>query len=305
MTTYASVQGSVEQLGSERVRVMTQEHGLVAQALSPADVAGEGSRIGIFAATGSQSAGATGRWALGPSFILSGALFETSASYGSARYGSAALHRSTTVGGSLRWLLPDGKVRPFVEGGGWIVPDADLSFMRAYANGAGVATGTSHPGGSLSYYYARGGAVADLAALGRFTLSGEIGRERLHTGHYDESLTRDDPFEAHSSAGDDRLDVAKALASWSHDLTHAIGFSLTAGYAHGFDHRTDLQVTVPGIGTLAPSRIRDIDWAEYGASVSYRFMASATISAFASGVAGNHREVGSETHAGIALSVGF
>ena len=295
----------MEQLGSERLRVMTQEHGLVAQALSPADVAGEGSQIGIFVATGSQSEGATGRVAIGRSITVSAALFETSASYDSRSYGSASLHHSTTIGGSLRWLSPNGTLRPFLEGGGWIVPDADLSFTRAYMNGAGTAIGQTDPGGSLSYYYARAGVVGDLGGLGRVTVSGEIGRERLHTGHYDETLSIKDPFEAHSSTGTDRLDVAKAMATWNHDLTSKIGFSLTGGYSHGFDHSSDLAVRVPGIGTLSPSKTGTTGWAEYGASISYRFMPNATFSLFGDGVAGGRREVGRETHGGVALRVGF
>lgn len=305
VTTYASVQGSIDQIGSERTRVMTQQHGLVAQALSPADVSGEGSRIGVFAATGSQSLGATGRWAIGSSIIVSGALFETSATYNSSRFGSASLRRSTTVGGSLRWLMPSGTVRPFAEAGGWIVPDADLAFHRAYINGAGIATGTARPGGSLSYYYGRAGAVLDSGSFGRLTLSGEIGREQLHTGRFDETLTRDDPFEAHYSAGNDRLTIAKAVASWSHDLTRRIGFSLSAGYSHGFDHRSSLAVSVPGIGTLGTETSGHVGWAEYGAKISYRLMPNATIGVFGSGVAGNRKDVGEETHVGIALNVDF
>ena len=295
----------MEQLGSERTRVLTQEHGLVAQALSPADVAGEGSQIGVFAATGSQSEGATGRFALGSSFMISGALYETSASYNSRVYGSASLHRSTTLGGSLRWLLPTGTFRPFVEGGGWIVPHADLAFTRAYMNGAGVAVGHTDPGGSLSYYYGRTGIVGDLSSFGRLTLSGEIGRERLHTGRFDETLSNKDPFEAHSAAATDRLYVAKAQASWTHDLTGRISFALTGSYDRGFDYKSDLLVSVPGIGTLAPSKIKNIDWAEYGASISYRFALNATLSLFGDGVAGGKRCVGSERHGGVAVRVNF
>lgn len=297
--------GSVEQLGSERLRVMTQEHGLTALALSPADVAGEGSQIGIFLAGGSQAMGATARFRLGAAITVSGALFETSASYDSAIYGSARLRRSTTIGGSLRWLLPSGRFRPFVEGGGWIVPRADLAFTRAYANGAGVAVATSDPYGTLSYYYGRAGIVVGVQGLGRITVSGEIGRERLATDAFDETLSNQNPFEAHMAAGSDRLNIAKGQVSWNGQIGRRIGVSLSGGYSHGFDYHSGLAATVPGIGTLSPSRLSAIDWAEYGASVSYRFAPNAAISLFGTGVAGGDRAVGSERHGGIALRVGF
>lgn len=284
---------------------MTQQHGLVALALSPADVAGQGSEVGIFAAVGSHAEGASGRVALGRSVFISAALFNTSANYGDSIYGNVSLHSSLTLGGSLRWVLPEGRVRPFVEGGGWIVPHADLAFTRAYMNGAGVAIGRTDPGGSLSYYYGRLGAVLAAGGLGRFTLSGEIGRERLHTGRFDEGLDDRDPFEAHSTAGSDGLTIAKAEASVDHDLTSRLGFAVYGSYACGFNQRTSLAVYVPGIGTLSPSTTGSFGWGEYGASLNYRLTMRLTLSLFGTGVTGDDRHVGRENHGGIALRFGF
>ena len=283
---------------------MTQQHGLVAQALSPGDVAGEGSQVGLFASIGSQSLGGAGRAALGHGLTVSATIFETRATYDSQGYGLAILHPSVTYGGSLRWLLPAGEIRPFVEGGGWIAPDTNLEFRRAYMNGAGVAIGVSRPGGDLSYYYGRAGAVVDLRRLGRVTASGEFGRERLGTDGYDETLSNADPFEAHMATASDRLNIVKGQAAWTYDLGRRLGFTLNGGYAHGFDYHTSLAVSVPGIGTLS-STLRNVNWVEYGGSVSYRFLPHAYVAVFASGIAGSERLVGTETHAGIAIRVGF
>jgi hypothetical protein len=284
---------------------MTQHHSLVAQALSPSDVAGEGNQVGLFASVGSQSVGGAGRISLTHGFTASATIFETSATYDGHAYGQAILHSSITYGGSLRWLQPSGKIQPFAEVGGWIAPNADLEFRRAYANGSASAVGVSKPSGNLSYYYGRTGVVIKLRSIGRLTASGELGRELLRTGSYDEALSNADPFEAHYGLASDRLTVVKAQTAWTYDLTEKIGINLNGIYGHGFAHRSSLAVFVPGIGTLSPRGLRDATWIEYGGSVSFRFLPHASVALFASGITGNQEQVGTETHIGAAIRANF
>jgi hypothetical protein len=239
-----------------------------------------------------------------PGLIISAAVFETRESYDAGPYGYVRLRPSITLGGSVRYLLPSGLVRPFAEVGGWTVPDSDLEFRRAYTNGAGVAVGISRPDSDLSYFYSRIGLVARLGQLADLTIAGEIGRERLGTGAFGEALSRDNPFEATFTAGRDRFTVAKGQLAVSRDLSAQVGFSLWGAYARTFDRTNSVEATIPGIGTLGLTG-NETEWFEYGGSVSFRFAPNASIAVFGTGISGNRRTVGSQTHGGIAVRMGF
>src|SRR5262245_33954215 len=64
--------------------------------------------------------------------------------------GMGAVATRYIYGGSGWW-------HPFLEAGGWMAPDAALSFSRWYMNGAGMATGPGESHGDLSYLYVRSG----------------------------------------------------------------------------------------------------------------------------------------------------
>jgi probable HAF family extracellular repeat protein len=300
VTTFASVQDSIEDLSNARAGVMGQQHGLVAPLLGGDKPMGLGNEVGAFASAGSASAGGSLRYSLGNGISVLGGIAFAKESYPDAdlRYsGIGALALRYTY---IRWDW----WRPFVEGGGWYAPNTALSFSRSYLNGAGTATGIGRTHADLTYYYARTGLLLAKNKWDQLTLSAEYGRERMAVDAYAEPVSSSNPFEAHVAAGTDATDLAKVRFAWSRRLTPSLDATLWAAGVRAFDRESELVAFVPGIGILKPGSLPALSWAEYGGRIGYKLNNTVTVDAFINGVSG---EAGFETriHAGTGVRVQF
>ena len=299
LTTRQAQQDSVNALANQHQVLMAQQHGLAASLLGANQPMGIGSEAGIFASAGSASAGGTGRFSNGHGLSLLGGV-----AWAREDYPNADLKNSFMAASAVQYVH-DGfsKVRPFVEAGGWIAPNASLSFTREYMNGAGTSLGTGSTKGTLSYGYGRAGLMLVANTASQLVLSGEYGRERLTTGGYAEN-TNANPFNAIVAGSNDTMDVVKARIAGSHQLTSTLDGTLWAAQVWGFKRRSDVTATVAGIGTLASAALGDAQWTEYGARLGYKVMQAVTLDVFMNGVSGGN-SIGTKVHAGAGMRYRF
>lgn len=293
ITSPDSVQASVDQLGDARLRLMAQQYGLAAELLGANLPIGTGTELGIYGSAGSAAGGAFGRIAFGNGFTFLAGMSSQDQQYRDIRYngsdlGAAALRY---VYSGIDW------VKPFADVGGWIAIDGSMTFNRSYLNGGGTAVGKASTSGWLSYVYGRLGSAYALSPADEFAVSAEIGHEWLHTGTFAEQMSETNPFQAAGLQATDAMDVVKARAQWTHAFSSVIDATVWGAAAWSYDRSSPFQVTVPGIGTLAPSALPQATWGEYGARVGYKITASVTVDAFIDGVFGDHA-IGSNAHVG-------
>ena len=300
LTNVASVSSSIDQLADARLGLMAQQHGFASPLLGGDKPMGLGNEAGVFASVGSAAGGGFTRYSFGSGFSMLGGLSYAKESYPDADLkhgGIGALALQYIYGGWGRW-------RPFVETGSWIAPNAALSFSRTYANGAGTATGTGDTHGDLSYVYARAGLLVAQSRADQVAVSAEYGRERMTVNAYTEPLSAQNPFEAHVAAGTDVANLGKLRLQWSHQFTSNIDGTLWVAGVRSFNRSSDLTAFVPGIGTLKPTELGNLNWAEYGARIGYKLTDTVTLDAFANGVSG-HDSVATRVHMGLGLRLQF
>lgn len=299
MTTSGAVQSSINALAETRFGALAQQHGFAAPLLGFDKPMGQDSEAGAFVSGGSVSGGGFARHNLGNGLSIMGGL-----SYAKENYPDADLSDGFTGALAVQYLHTSaGSWRPFVEVGGWLTPDAELTFSRTYANGAGTATGTGDTHGDLSYLYARAGVLLAAAANDQIALSAEIGRERLAVDGYSERIAGN-PFEAHVAAGTDQADLLKARLQWSHRFTANLDSTLWVAAVHAFNRDSGLQAAVPGLGALTPVGLGEINWAEYGARIGYKVTDAMTVDLFANGVSGEGA-VDTRVHAGAGIRFNY
>jgi hypothetical protein len=69
---------------------------------------------------------------------------------------------------------------------------------------------------------------------------------------------------------------------------------------HGFNRSSELTAFVPGIGTLMPTELGNLYWAEYGARIGFKLTDAVTLDAFANGVSGPEA-IATRIHAGASV----
>ncbi|WP_297831037.1 hypothetical protein [Thermomonas sp.] len=300
VTSSGSVQDSVNNLSNAHAQTMIHQHGFAGPLLGGDKPMGLGSEAGMFASAGSFSGGGHARYASANGVTLLGGI-----AYARENYATAELKSSVIGAIAMQYVADLGTWwRPFAEAGGWLTANADMTFERSYANGAGIATGIGDTSGDLSYFYGRAGVVFAQSPSSQFVLSGEIGRERLKTSAYAEPDGPQNPFPAVISGGTDRMNVAKIRLQASHSFDQRFDGTLSGAWAHGFDRRTDLTATVLAFGTVRPDMVRNYDWFEYGARLGYKLTEAMTLDVFANGVSGEDG-IGTKIHAGAGLRVRF
>jgi probable HAF family extracellular repeat protein len=299
LTTPAAVQSSIDDLADTRLGLMAQHHGFAAPLLGADKPMESGNEAGVFASAGSAAGGGFMRYGFGQGFSVLAGL-----SYAKENYPDADLDHAFTGALALRYLYSSaGWWHPFVEGGGWLAPNASLDFSRQYANGAGVATGTGYTSGDLTYLYARAGILVAPTRDDQVALSAEVGRERMSVDGYTEAVAGN-PFEAHVAPGTDTADLAKLRLQWSHRFTSTLDTTLWIAGVRAFNRESGLVAMVPGIGTLTPSALGDFNWAEYGARVGYKLTDATTLDLFVNGVSGSDG-VDTRVHGGVGLRFRF
>jgi hypothetical protein len=288
---------------------MAQENGLAPALLgdnqaiiTPQD------NVGIYASGGSVAGGGFGRVYLGNGLTLLGGLDYQQASYSDVKlngagFGALAL-RYVAPADWTAWSGVPGLV-PFAEIGGWGTPNASLTFTRPYPNGAGSAQGQATTGGSsLAYVFGRVGTAWNPFPEDEVAPALEIGNQWLNTGSYAEAMSPGNPFNALGNGANDRMLVGKARAQLTHAFTPDIDATVWAAGAYALSDSNSLVLSVPGVGTFAPTGLGHPAWAEYGARVSYNFTTNVAVDAFADGVSGG-KGIGTSAHGGLDLRVSF
>lgn len=299
LTTPDAQQQSVTSLANQRGGMAAQQHGLAAPLLGGDRPISAGGEAGMFASGGSASAGGTVRYTSASGFSIIGG-----AAWAREDYANTELKNSWIGAGAFQYVY-DGfgsAVRPLVEAGGWITPHASLSFNRTYANGAGTATGTGNTKGDLSYIYGRAGAVFAGGRSTQIILSGEYGHQELKTAAYSEQLAGN-PFNAVVSGGTDAMDVVKLRLQGSRDFGK-YDATVWGAWAGGFNRTANYVTSVAGAGTLAPGKLNNVAWAEYGARLGYKVSENVTADVFANGISGD-ANLGTRIHGGAGLRVRF
>ena len=297
MTNPQSVVQSVNDLANSRAGAMAQQNGLAMPLLGDDKPMSDESHVGVFAQAGSGQVGAYTQFAASNGLTLLGGI-----SYGYEDYDNAKIDDAVMGALAARYIMPTGtSLRPFVEGGGWYAPEADLEFSRTYMNGAGTATGIGNTHGTVSYLFGRAGVLWGLGKGEQLALSAEYGHEKLDADGYSEALSNANPFNAMVSSGTDEMDLVKARAQWSFALAKGIDATLWAAGVYGFNRETDFMAAVVGVGTIAPVVDDTTAWAEYGARVGYALTDVAMLDVFVNGVSGARDEVDTRIHGGVGL----
>ncbi|HAP14135.1 MULTISPECIES: hypothetical protein [unclassified Afipia] len=298
LTSPDAQQQSVTSLSNQRSGMAAQQHGLAAPLLGGDRPTSAGGEAGVFASGGSASAGGTVRYTSANGFSIIGG-----AAWAREDYANTELKNSWIGAGALQYVY-DGfgsAVRPLVEVGGWITPNASLAFSRTYANGAGTAVGVGNTRGDLSYMYGRAGGVFGTGAT-QIILSGEYGRQELKTAAYAEQLAGN-PFNAVVSGGTDAMDVVKMRLQGARDFGK-YDATVWGAWAGGFNRSATYVTSVPGIGTLSPGALNNIAWAEYGVRIGYKISETVTADLVANGLSGD-ANLGTRIHGGAGLRVRF
>lgn len=297
MTDPQSLVQSVDDLADSRAGAMAQQNGLAMPLLGDDKPITDESNVGVFAQAGSGQIGANTQFTASNGLTLLGGI-----SYGYEDYDNAKIDDAVMGALAARYIMPTGSAwRPFVEGGGWYAPDADLEFSRTYMNGAGTATGVGNTHGTVSYLFGRAGVLWSLGKGEQLALSAEYGHEKLDVDGYSETFSSANPFDAVVSSGTDEMDLVKARAQWSFALAKGIDATVWAAGVYGFNRETDFTAAVVGIGTIAPVVDDTTAWAEYGARVGYALTEVATLDVFVNGVSGAADEVDTRIHGGVGL----
>ncbi len=292
LTSAESVQNSIDDLGEARSGAAVQMQGFAAQLLGANAPFNAPNQVSAFGAVGSASGGVAGKVGLANGFSLLGGL-----SLNREDFKDVRMHNTIIGALVLRYTLePSSAGRIFVEGGGWVAPDGSFTFTRQYDNGAGAAIGTGDADGSLGYAFVKGGTAYDLSANDELVLAAELGQSWFHTDAYVEPVGPSNPFEAHVSAGTDKLTVTKLEAKLTHAFTPALDATLRTAVAHGFAASSSVETNVIGFGVISPAQ-QNPSWVEYGVRAGYKLSENMTLDIFANGVSGNDG-VRTETHVG-------
>ena len=275
-------------------------HGFAAPLLGGNGRIGGSSEAGLYGALGSVSGGGVGRVKLGEGLSLLVGL-----GYARENYRNASMKDTLLAAATLRYIHDiSATTHVFGDIGGWLSPSGTYAFPRTYANGAGVAVGSANTGGDQYYAFGRIGTAFDITPSDEIAFSGEFGHQWLHTSAYSEPLSNANPFNASVSAGTDTVDILKARAQWTRQITPEIDATLWAAGAFGFNYTSNIVANIPGVGTFAPGVGSDLRWLEFGGRMSYSATDMISFDVFVDGVSGSSK-IGTRAHFGGGVRVRF
>jgi len=300
MTTYASVQASVDQLSRARTELLVQDRGFVSPITGDMDPLAAPSQAHTFADVGSASLGVRGRFTSDSGLMVLGGLLTGYEDYQNVRAGE-----DLTGTLALRFAPTSmGPSRPFIEVGGLLGRTNDLTFTRTYANGVGTAVGQGSTTASTSAIWGRAGWIFNATPADQLGVFAEYGYDRQSIGGYAEPLSKRDPFNAVVLAGADALDAGKIAVRYDHTSSAGWDFGVGLAVAHAFDESQGLQVAIPGFGFVPADPTGRQSWLEYGGHVGYAFNRHSALSLFVTGIAGPET-VGSAAHFGLDYRLTF
>jgi hypothetical protein len=280
MTTLVSVQQSVNQLSSDRVRLLIDGQGLVSAVSDDLDPFVAPTQAHIVGQIGQDAIGLRGRVTLPDGLTLLGGF-----SYGRLDYRDMVASSEMTSTLALRYA-PPGASRPFVEIGVLAGGSDDLTERRTYANGRGVAVGEGGGGYRNDAYWGRLGWIWDLRPSIQVGAYAEFGQAHQSIGGYLEPLSNIDPFEAAVGAGGDRAGIARLGLRYDQFLGG--GWELFGGLAvaHAVDEHQTLPIAVDGFGPLTPTPVTAQSWVEYRARLGHSLSPTSSLSLYVSGLSG-------------------
>lgn len=294
----ASQQASFADVMRSRQAIALQQDAFMGLMTGDLDRQASGAELGAFGLYGSAMGGVRGRAGWGDRLVLTAGLSGGTGDYDALSYkglmGAAALRYD------IANLAPGW--RAFAQIGGSFGQLGDLSFTRAYANGAGTATGRGDTSGHVAALYGRLGLTGDLSARTQVQLAAELGERWLSVGGYAETLSAANPFPATVAGGTDRQTVGKVQATWTQALDERLDVTLMAAAGTTFGGASGLSASVAGFGTMTAA-LETATWVEGGARIGYRATDRVAVDAYATGMTG--RKTGTAGHVGGGVRVAF
>jgi len=196
-----------------------------------------------------------------------------------------------------------GASRPFLEIGGALTPDQDVSYQRVYSLGSGSAIGIGETKSSEMSLYARVGWVDRLTPRDELAGSFSLGRSWQTQDAYQETAGGANPFNAVYSGGIIQVSVAGLSGQYTHLFGRRVEVAIDATIARTFASRSSVDASIDGFGDQTVGT-GEITYAEPGARVSYRVTRRLKIDAFINATIAN-RSIGNRAHGGFGVSFAF
>ncbi|HZP18973.1 MAG TPA: hypothetical protein VFB16_02085 [Bauldia sp.] len=296
--TQGSVNGSLGDVAGEHSGITTHLTSTADLMLGFVDPLEGGSDAGAFAAAGSVTLGARGKYNLGDGFSLIGGAAYVEQSAGGASVSGAAL-----IDAALRYVRPgDAGLRPFGEVAAWGSPSLDMHFTRRYLNGSAPAVGEGDASGAAAGLSLRAGMLYSPRPTDELVFSATLARNWLSVGAYSEALGPANPFPASFAAATDRTNLFKAGVAWTRKLSPKLDFTLSAAVGRSFGGAHDVSASITGFGGLTGSA-GDYTFGEFGARAGWKVKGSLSLDAFLVSTTGP--AIGTHTQVGGGLSIAF
>ncbi len=124
----------------------------------------------------------------------------------------------------------------------------------------------------------------------------------MKTAAYAEQIAGN-PFNAVVSDGKDAMDVVKLRMQGSREFGK-YDATVWGAWAVGFRRSANYVTSISGVGSLSPSELKNVAWAEYGARIGYKISESLTADLFMNGISGD-ADLGTRIHGGAGLRYKF
>jgi probable HAF family extracellular repeat protein len=304
-TTSADQQKSVQSLSDDQRGQMIESRITANELLGTTRPINDSSYTFAGAMFGSAVGYTGGQYSMNGMTVLGGI------AYGAQDYSNIEQDAATTIAAAIRYAFGNGSqtLRPFVELGGWVTPQADMTLSRNYSNGIGTSTGTGTTEATSWAGYGRLGVTSSITPKDKLTGFAELGQQYMSFSGYSETASASNPFPATVSSGLVRMSVMRAGGSWTHnladirmnDFTLPVSLTLAGAIAHSFDVHSGLTAN-SGLGTSTAANTSDT-WGEFGARLEGELTKNIALDLDISGTTSD--QLGTSVHGGIGMSYKF
>lgn len=301
ITTLSSVQSSINELANQQKVQLAEEHTTANVLLGNNAAVTSDSYTYMGGMFGSALGYMGGQYSKEDSSVRGGI------SFGHQDYEAVDQDNSLTVALAGRHIFARADaLRPYVEMGGWVTPDQDLTLSRHYANGASSATGRGTTEAYSWAGYAQAGLIWQAAEKTQLRGFGELGQQVLNYDGYSEQPGAGNPFPATVDDGQLRMKVARFGGVVSQQVLGGsvpVTASVSGALAHAFDVDSDLRVSVAGIGSTQAASTH-ATWGEFGLQLGAQLNEQWTGTAGVIATKGNN-EMDTKLHGTVGLSYKF
>ena len=287
VTTGAAVERSLQDTAGTIQEAMVTGRAVAGEMLGAARPVDQENQMSAGAVFGSIAGMVSGQYAGENNALIGGV------AYGEADRSGMDQDPAVTVAVAVRHRFPDvlnsaegQTLTPYVEAGGWVTPEQDITLSRRYAliGGEATAKGTTETTGWAGY--GRIGMVWD-AGPDQVTGYGEFGQQGLHHDGYTET---GGPFPAEIEDGTMRFKVIRAGGSYTRKMDDIapipLSATVSAAVARAFDRQEALRGNVAGVGFSGEADTSGT-WGEYGARIEAGVTDDTAISVGVSGTTGD------------------